>query len=173
MSRRSVHYEAAFEDYLRARGWPFVVVDDARKAILADASIKSFDYIVYSAVGANLLVDVKGRKFPDPCARAGSGTCRAWENWVTEDDVNGLEQWQRVFGEGFRGALVFAYWLQGPPHLGPFEEVHFHEGRSYAFRAIELDAYAAIARPRSRRWKTLAAPVRAFRQHARDVAEML
>ena len=49
MAHRSVHYEAAFEDYLRAKGWPYVAIDEAKKTVFAGASIKSFDFLVYSS----------------------------------------------------------------------------------------------------------------------------
>ena len=35
MAQRSVHYEAAFEDYLRCMGLPYVAVDEAKKEIEA------------------------------------------------------------------------------------------------------------------------------------------
>lgn len=60
MAIRSNHYDAAFEEFLRARCVPYVAVDEKRRALLADSSIKSFDFIV-EADGPNLLVDVKGR----------------------------------------------------------------------------------------------------------------
>ncbi len=92
MVQRSVHYEAAFEDYLRAKGWSYVAVDEAKRAIFADAAINSFDFLVYSGSGANLLVDVKGGSFlirapadgegPDARGKTGSRgrTWRAWWN---------------------------------------------------------------------------------------------
>ena len=47
MANRDNHYEAAFEAYLRARGVPYVAVDEARRSVLADSSsIKSLDFIV-------------------------------------------------------------------------------------------------------------------------------
>ena len=64
MARRHIHYEAAFEDYLRSRGLAYVAVDETRKAIFAGARVKSFDFLVYHEPGSNRLVDVKGRKFP-------------------------------------------------------------------------------------------------------------
>ncbi len=64
MARRHIHYEAAFEDYLRSRGLPYVAVDETRKAIFAGTRVKSFDFLVYHDRGSNRLVDVKGRKFP-------------------------------------------------------------------------------------------------------------
>jgi hypothetical protein len=82
------HYQRAFEAYIRRRRLPYVSVDEARRALLPDggtlklhapeslrpalpgepapptppgATLKSFDFVVY-APGANLLVEVKGRK---------------------------------------------------------------------------------------------------------------
>jgi hypothetical protein len=47
MANRDNHYEAAFEEYLRARGIPYVAVDEARRSLMADGeSIKSLDFIV-------------------------------------------------------------------------------------------------------------------------------
>ncbi|OPX22105.1 MAG: hypothetical protein B1H04_05515 [Planctomycetales bacterium 4484_123] len=172
MGRRSVHYEAAFESYLQARGWPYVVVDEARKAVFADVAIKSFDFLVYSQAGPNLLVDVKGRKFPDS-RRPAAGRSRAWENWVTREDVESLQEWQNIFGEGFRAVFVFAYWLQGPPSRAPFEDVHFFRKRHYAFPAIALDEYVAAMRPRSARWQTVSIPARVFHERATDLSRLL
>ena len=174
MAHRKVHYEAAFDDYLRARGWPFVVVDEAKKAVFAGAAIKSFDFLVYSADGPNLLVDIKGRKFPDPAAGAHKATrTRAWENWITRDDVTGLREWQKVFGDGFLSTLVFAYWLQGPPHRAPFEDVHHFRGRQYAFVGVPLEEYVASAKPRSAKWRTIAVPSATFARSALDIASFL
>jgi len=155
-----------------AKGWPYVVVDEAKKAVFANVSIKSFDFLVYSDVGANLLVDVKGRKFPDSAGPAG-GSSRAWENWVTREDVESLREWEEIFGKDFLAIFVFAYWLQGPPQRAPFEDVHFFRKRHYAFRAIPLRDYAAAGRPRSAKWQTLSMPAAAFRKTAVDLAELL
>lgn len=62
--RKHIHYEAAFEDYLRSRGVPYIPVEEARRAIFAGERIKSFDFIVYPAGQRNWIVDVKGRAFP-------------------------------------------------------------------------------------------------------------
>jgi len=173
MAQRSVHYEAAFEDYLRAKGWPYVAVDEAKRAVFADAAIKSFDFLVYSGSGSNLLVDVKGRKFPDSGAGRRRGPSRAWENWITRQDVEGLVEWEKVFGEDFQALLVFAYWLQGPPQRAPFEEVHLFHRRHYGFVGIWLGQYVAAARPRSAKWQTIAMPSAAFSRQARDIAGFL
>ncbi len=174
MARRNVHYEAAFEDYLRGKDWPYVAVDEAKKATFAGAALKNFDFLVYSTTGANLLVDVKGRKFPDTSVPGRRGvTCRPWENWVTREDLEGLAQWEQVFGADFAAVLVFAYWLQGPPGRSPFGDVHFFRNRHYAFLAVTLAEYSAAATRRSIKWRTLTMPTRRFRDAAQDFGEFL
>jgi hypothetical protein len=173
MAHRNVHYEAAFEDYLRAKGWPYIAVDEAKKAIFADAAIKSFDFLVYSSSGPNLLVDVKGRKFPDSSRGSGRGPSRPWENWVGQDDLDGLKEWEKVFGADFMGVLVFAYWLQCPPQRAPFDDVHVFRNKHYAYLGIRLSDYVTWARPRSRKWQTLAVPRKAFTRLACDIAALL
>ncbi len=172
MARRNVHYEAAFESYLQAKGWPYVLVDEAKKAIFADVAIKSFDFLVYSSSRPNLLVDIKGRKFPDS-SPGRPGAARAWENWVTREDIDSLSEWQEIFGTDFLAVLVFAYWLQGPPQRSPFEDVHIFRRRNYAFVAVSVEEYAGKVRPRSPRWQTLSMPPAQFARTVRDVAEFL
>lgn len=97
---RSNHYDLAFERFLHQRRKPYVAVDETRRALMAERSLKSMDFIVYSAQGRNLLVDVKGRK---------TLNSRMMENWTTLDDILSLRQWESVFGQGFQSLLVFAY----------------------------------------------------------------
>ena len=117
MADRSVHYEAAFEAYLRDKGIPYVAVDEAKKALFANAKLKSFDFVVYSKSGPNLLIDVKGRQVRDRATRKG------FETWTTQRDVEDLQQWEQVFGEGFKAVLSFIYWIDAPlaPEPGTFE----------------------------------------------------
>ena len=173
MAHRNIHYEAAVEDYLRGKGWPYVAVDEAKKAIFAGASLKSFDFIVYSESGQNLLADVKGRKFPDGIVGRKRGASRAWENWITHSDVHGLTDWEKVFGEDFMATLIFAYWLQGPPQRAPFQDVHVYRQRCYAFVAVRLSEYLGAAKPRSAKWETISVPSARFAEMARDVASFL
>jgi len=163
MARRFNHYEAAFEDYVRSRGWPYVPVDETKKAIFAGNRIKSFDFLVYPPAEKPRLVDVKGRKFP----YQGSGGRRFWENWVTRDDLDGLGQWDLVFGDGFEPGLMFVYWITDPSVREPSREVHVFRQRVYAFLWVPAREYAAHARLRSPKWNTLTMPARQFRQVAR------
>ena len=77
MALRGNHYDAAFEAFLRTKRTPYVAVDEQRRALLESQSLKSMDFIVYSPRQANLLVDVKGRRFPSGDPESG----HRWENW--------------------------------------------------------------------------------------------
>jgi len=164
-----VHYEAAFEDYLRQHQIPYVAVDEAKKALFRDAKLKSFDFIVYSSRHTNWLADVKGRRW---AARSGKGR-RAWENWVTQGDLDGLSQWQQVFGASFRALLVFAYWLDGADATPPPEIVFRRREQRYVFAGVPLEEYKLHARVRSPKWDTVNVPTREFAKHVRPIADWL
>ncbi|MFO0838929.1 MAG: HYExAFE family protein [Phycisphaerae bacterium] len=162
------HYEQAFEHFLRARQIPYVAVDEAKRAVFRDARLKSFDFIVYSRQETSWLVDLKGRRW---AARRG-GARPAWENWVTQADIDGLRQWEHVFGAGFRGLLVFGYWLEETAKPPP-ELVHSFREASYVFTAVPLDEYAQAARERSPKWGTVSMPVAEFARFVRPIADWL
>ena len=159
MTRRHIHYESAFEDYLRSRGLPYVAVDETRRAIFAGSKVKSFDFLVYQTAGPNWLVDVKGRKFPYDTP----GNRRSWENWVTREDLADLAEWERVFGEDFQAVLVFAYWLTIPSRDAPFPSQHLFRGEYYAFVAVPLSDYRSRCVRRSLAWDTVTVPAKSFR----------
>ena len=156
MALRSNHYDAAMEEYLRSRCVPYVAVDETRRAVLADQSLKSLDFIIETP-GPNLLVDVKGRRF--------GGSAGRWENWATLDDVTSMRRWETVFGPQFRAALVFAYAVedgedQAPAGFEPFE----WGGRRYLFAAAMLADYAAACHERSAAWGTVSVARATFRR---------
>ncbi|MDX2197395.1 MAG: HYExAFE family protein [Phycisphaerae bacterium] len=163
-----IHYEAAFDACLRTRGVPFVPVDEGKKATFRDAKLKSFDFIVYSTQGTNWLVDIKGRRWQ---ARR-PGRKPAWENWITQEDCDGLRQWEAVFGAGFRAMLVFAYLLESTVGAPP-ELLYTHQEQSYIFVGIPLADYAAHARLRSPKWGTITMPTAAFAERCRPLAQWL
>lgn len=165
MAQRHIHYEAAFQDFLRSRGWPYLPIDETKKAIFSGARIKSFDFLVYPPTGPAWLVDVKGRKFPYELKRGR----RYWENWVTRDDIEGLRQWEGVFGEGFSPVFVFVYWLVGAGARQPGGELHVFKNQCYAILCVDAAEYAARARPRSAKWDTVTVPTAAFRKMARPI----
>ena len=142
MAIRSNHYDAAFEEYLRSRRVPYVAVDEKRRALFADQSLKSLDFIVETP-GPNLLVDVKGRRY--------GGDAGRWENWATRDDVDSMQRWETVFGPQFRAALVFTYWLHDDRDADPPDgfEPFLWQDRHYVFAAAYLDDYAGACQTRS------------------------
>lgn len=195
MAQRRHHYEQAFEHYLRARRIPYVSVNEARKALLPESArpggagtaagdgargdaIKSFDFVVYGEP-ENLLLDVKGRRIPRGLRR-GAAPDRPprparrgrLESWVTQDDVDSLRRWERLFGEGFAAAFVFLYWCDEQPPDALFQEVFEHRGRWYALRAVMLREYEERMKPRSVRWRTLHVPAAAFESISRPFCAM-
>jgi hypothetical protein len=164
-----IHYESAFEDYLQRQQIPYVAVDEAKRAAFRDAKLKSFDFIVYSRTQANWLVDIKGRRW---AARAGNRR-PPWENWVTQADIDGLDQWEHVFGAGFQALLVFAYRLDERAAEAPAQVVHQFRGQPYVFAAVPLAEYRTHARLRSPKWETVNMPTREFARHVRPIADWL
>ncbi|MBI1337775.1 MAG: hypothetical protein GC164_12545 [Phycisphaera sp.] len=170
MAQRRFHYDAAFERYLRDRTVPYVAVDEARRALDAGrhppVSLKSFDFVVYSEHGPNLLVDVKGRKH--------TGRSRkSLDNWVTRNDVESLERWENIFGANFRGAFAFLYWCEASPPEALFQDVFTVGERWYAVLAITLDDYKDHMKQRSPRWDTVSIPAQDYARLSRPITELL
>ena len=169
MANRDNHYEAAFEEYLRTRGVPYVAVDEAKRSILSDGgSIKSLDFIVSTPLAVTWLVDVKGRRFP-----SGDIQKQYWKNWSTRDDLRSLAEWERLFGTSFCGLFVFAYNILGNRAPLPSEQLFEFRGLTYGFVAIRLCDYAGGAHPISASWDTLAMSTADFRRLARPLDELL
>jgi hypothetical protein len=169
MANRDNPYEAAFEEFLRRRGVPYVAVDEAKRSLLGDgASIKSLDFIVSAPGATTWLVDVKGRRFP-----SGDEQKQYWKNWSTRDDIRSLARWEGLFGEGFCGLFVFAYDVVGNRAPLPDEQLFEFRGNLYGFVAVRLADYAAHAHQISPSWDTVAMPAADFRRLARPLEELL
>lgn len=185
MAQRRFHYDLAFEDYLRQRAIPYVAVDEAKRALRAGGSmpgryavmdrengdggavsLKSFDFIVYSQSGPNLLVDVKGRK------HAGR-SCRSLQNWVTQTDVRCMGSWESMFGGEFEAVFAFLYWCQQPPPDALFQDLFEAGGRWYAALGITLASYRFHARQRSPSWGTVCMPTAEFNRQAVPLRQLL
>ena len=117
------------------------------------------DFIVYSSQAHNLLVEVKGRKFPSGDLRGG----HLWENWATSGDLEGLRSWQQVFGEPFRALIVFAYHVVEERWLSHHASWVEFRKRNYAFYGVWADDYSARMRSRSPKWETVSLPAQAYR----------
>ncbi|MCC7191674.1 MAG: HYExAFE family protein [Phycisphaeraceae bacterium] len=169
MAQRRFHYELAFEHYLRANAIPYVAVDEARRALQGRdlrITLKSFDFVVYSKAASNLLVDVKGRKHS---GRSG----KSLQNWVTQDDVECMSEWAKIFGAGFEPAFVFMFWCEAEPPDALFQEMFEFSGKWYAVLAVKLVDYVRDLRPRSARWGTVNIPSASFNQYTKPLKQML
>lgn len=159
------HYEQAFEDFLAAEGIPYVPVTIAQRTAFQAAHIKSFDFVVWPHDGPNWLVDIKGR------TAVKSGRL---ENWVTDGDLEGLCQWQEVFGTGFVGILVFVFLVEEPANWRhQHAPLHAWQGDSYSFWAIAVEDYRRLAKVRSARWKTYTIAADVFEEAAEPVGKWL
>ena len=167
MADRSVHYEAAFEGFLRERGIPYVAVDEAKRALFANAKLKSFDFVVYPQNKPRLLVDVKGRSLRNRAKRSG------FETWTTEADVTDLLQWEQVFGEGFQAVLGFVYWIDAPLPGGAEPGMYEFRDRWYLLMGVDLNEYRDHMRRRSAKWETVCLPAEDFRSLARPIESWL
>jgi hypothetical protein len=165
---RDNHYEAAFEAYLRGLRIPYVAVDEARRSLVADGSLKSLDFIVSPPGEVSWLVDVKGRRFP-----SGDESKQYWRNWSTRDDLRSLAAWQKYFGNGFCPALVFAYHLVDVRSPLPTEQLFEFRGQRYGFVGVRLADYVPYARPLSDSWDTVAMPTALFRRAALPFESLL
>jgi hypothetical protein len=166
MSKKHIHYEAAFQDYLRSRGVPYVPVNESQRAIFAGTKVKSFDFLIYSKSGPHWIVDVKGRRFPYISQQGGR---HYWENWVGREDLDSLGDWASVFGSEFETCFVFAYCLEGPPDRWPPIHPHYFRDSYYVFYSVRVDDYRRHARVRSSSWQTVSVSRPLFRRIIRPV----
>ncbi len=183
MAQRRFHYEQAFEHFLRANRVPYVAVDEAKKALMPakrndhpgdgtrrggvpeTAALKSFDFVVY-APNRSLLVDVKGRMFGSAKSLNPHSSSR-FESWVTQDDVDSMRHWQRLFGSDFQAVFIFAYCLRQQPPDALFEELFAYGEKWYALREVTLKDYETAMVKRSDKWQTVHVPTGDFARISR------
>lgn len=161
MAQRHNHYEAAFEELLREERVPYVAVDERRRSLVGDGSLKSVDFLVSPLNGESLIIDIKGRRFP-----SGKTNKQYWRNWSTRDDLRSLASWAQYMGDGFKPLLVFAYEVVADRSPVPPSDLWLWGGRQYGFVAMPLADYWLAARTLSPRWETVSMPAAEFRQQA-------
>jgi hypothetical protein len=193
MARRTNHYEAAFEAWLRRHQVPCVAIDETRRSLVGSVgaiseplsaaplgdeasaneppprSLKSVDFIVSPGGEASWLVDVKGRRFPTGHA---PHRARYWMNWTTRDELASMAHWEELFGPRFNGLFVFAYHVIGDRSPLPLEQLFLFRNQYYAFVGIRLDHYLSWQRPLNAKWDTVTVRTRKFRELARPAAEV-
>jgi hypothetical protein len=162
---RSNPYEAAFESYLKNQGLCYIAVDETRRACLGETPIKNLDFIVLGATGARLLIDVKGRQFPGGPAEKPR---YVWENWSTQEDIDGLGNWQRLFGPEYLALFVFLYNILPTVALpDDTPDVWQFRDATYLLRSIPLSDYQQHLKVRSPKWGTVGLAGADFRRLVR------
>ena len=158
------HYERAFETWLRSVRAPYVSIEQVRRSAPPEGPIKNFDFLVH-ARSRHYIVDVKGKQFPQ-VSRAREAY---WENWIHFSDLEGLLAWERHFGEGYEGLLVYCYWLQLPPGDASAKRTIGLNGRDYLLAGIPARTYAENCRRRSTRWQAVDIPTKPFKALLRPI----
>jgi hypothetical protein len=167
MAKRDNHYESAFEAYLRWLAVPYVAVDETRRSLAGDRTLKSLDFIVSpQGCPGSWLVDVKGRRFPTGRQK------QYWKNWTTVDELASLAGWEELFGPQFTGLLVFAYNVIGDRAPLSADELFVHRGSLYGFVSVRLDHYTSWSKPLSPRWGTVCVSTPRFRALAMSAREL-
>lgn len=170
MAKRDNHYEAAFEAYLRSHHLPYVAVDETRRSLLGEGSLKNVDFIITPRAPARTawLADIKGRRFP-----TGEKQKQFWKNWSTNDELKSLARWEELLGTQFTALLVFAYHVVETYAPLPADQLFWFRGECYGFVGIRLHHYTSYARQISPKWDTVAMPAGKFRELAEPLDRLL
>jgi len=163
------HYERAFENWLIDNNVQYIVIDEHRRAALGRAKLKSFDFLLYPPNGQIIIAEVKGRAFKGTSFAKLAG----FECWVTADDIDGLANWQRVFGPTHTTVFIFAYKIENIDVDFDGREVFDYNADRYVFFAVALDDYREFMKRRSPKWQTVTLPADKFRQFAVQMQNLL
>ncbi len=159
--KRDNPYEQAFEAYLRDRRWGYLATDETRRTSFDDEPIKSLDFVVSTPRGSQLLIDIKGRKYPSVNRLKRN---YAWQNWVERIDLDSLDRWQDQFGPFSVGLIVFAYRLANDIRIANDTfDLWPYRGERYLFRAVRSSDYRQHMRTRSPKWNTVHLNTLSFR----------
>jgi hypothetical protein len=163
------HYEAAFENWLIDNHIRYIAIDEHKKAAFADCKIKSFDFLLYPRSEQIIIAEVKGRKFKGHSLAQLTGL----ECWVTTEDVDGLTQWQKIFGKNHQAIFVFAYKVESIDVDFDGREVFDFNASRFFFFSIKLDDYSRFMVRRSPKWQTVTLPADKFRQCIMQIHTLL
>jgi len=155
----SNHYEKAFESWLKDNGIQYLLVDQQKRTAFSKSKIKSFDFLFYSPDRRAYLAEIKGRNFSGKTFTS-FGTL---PNWVTVDDVKGLENWAKIFGSRYQGLFVFVYNLENIDVDTDGREIYECRDKRYVFMAIALNDYQKGQTLRSEKWETVHLPAEFYK----------
>ncbi len=162
-------YERAFENWLIDNRIQYEAVDENKRAAFGHSNIKSFDYLLYPGNQQKIIAELKGRSFKGTTFAKLTG----FECWVTADDVDGLAQWQKVFGPDHTAVFVFAYKIENIDVDFDGRDVYDFAGDRFVFFAVGLEDYRRSMKRRSPKWQTVTLPADKFRQCAVQMQSLL
>ena len=163
------HYEQAFENWLKDHRIQYVAADEHRRAAVSRHKVKSPDFLLYPHDGRTIIAEVKGRKFRGASLEKMTG----FECWVTAEDVDGLAEWQSVFGEDHLAVFVFAYRVEMVDVDFDGRDVFEFGGYKYMFFCVKLDDYRLYMKRRSPKWRTVTLPAENFRGCAIEISRFM
>ncbi|MCS7167616.1 MAG: HYExAFE family protein [Gemmatales bacterium] len=160
-------YEKAFVAWLRHQGLMYFFIDETHRQHLTGQGVKSPDLVVRSFDGRDLVVDVKGRRYP------GGNTHkprRVWERWCTRSDCHSLLRWSEALHA--QGVLVFVYHIRAPSDevYPAWLEIWSWHKKIFGLCGVRVERYMEHMKLRSPKWDTVSLPMEAFRQLAEPVS---
>ena len=165
-------YERAFENWLIDNRIHYIAVDEHKRAAFGRLKIKSFDFLLYPHNQQNnpevIIAELKGRLFKGTSFEKLAGL----ECWVTAEDIDGLSNWQKVFGPEHKAVFVFAYKIANIDVDFDGRNVYDFDGDKYIFFAVRLDNYREFMNRRSPRWQTVTLPADKFRRCAVHISQL-
>jgi len=163
------HYERAFVNWLTDNHIRYIAVDEQKRAAFGGSKVKSFDYLLYPHNQQIIVAEVKARAFKGTSFAKLAG----FECWVTTDDVDGLTNWQQIFGPSHTAVFIFTYRIVKVDVDFDGREVYDFAANRYIFFAVKLDDYRRFMTVRSPKWRTVTLPADKFRSCAVEVQKLL
>jgi len=129
------HYENAVEAYFIEKKISYMAINEGKKAFANNQKVKNFDFLINSKKSV-IALDVKGKQFGYDGAPS-----NLWENWILEQDITGLENWQKQFkksGVNIEPVFMYAYLLKNRDQHSTFKITYKFKGKTYGLVGISL-----------------------------------
>jgi len=163
------HYEKAFESWLKDNGIQYLAIDQQKRAAFSRSKIKSFDFLFYTQDSKAYIAEIKGRRFTSKAFTAFGSL----PNWVTVEDVRGIENWVEIFGKKYQGLFIFVYNLENIDVDADGREIFECRDKRYVFIAVTLEDYKKGQTVRSKKWKTVHLSAEYFKNHSIRLNELI
>ena len=140
------HYECMAEEYIIKNKISYMAINEGKKAFANSRKVKNFDFLI-SGKRKITALDIKGRHF----GYAGAPS-NLWENWILEDDITGMENWQKEFkksGVSIEPVFMYTYLLRDKKHYDFFQNIFTFKGKTYGLVGITLKDYKKHLKVRS------------------------